>query len=102
MALLQAGLGEQFGNHDLSVCTEDAARCLRGSAASLWQLTDRVQHTSDAAVQATQNAQTNAQAAQQGGRRWGQVVTHAQDVSSLIGRIIRSANGPLQAVFRAG
>ncbi len=62
------------GNHDLSVRTEDAAHNLQGTAASLRELTDRVQHTADAAAQAAQNAQTNAQAAQQGGEAVGQVV----------------------------
>ena len=82
------------GNRDLSARTEDAAHNLQGTAASLRQLTDRVQHTADAAAQATQNARTNAQAAQQGGQAVGQVVAtmdaiahSSQKINDIIGVI---------------
>jgi hypothetical protein len=66
----------------------------RARLPALRQLTDRVQHTADAAAQATQNARTNAQAAQQGGQAVGQVVAtmdaiahSSQKINDIIGVI---------------
>jgi methyl-accepting chemotaxis protein len=76
---------------DLSGRTESAAAALEQQAASMEEMSSTVTATADHAQMATAFAQENAEAAEQGGRVFGQVVTTMRDIqvsSNKIGDII--------------
>ncbi|MDP3425091.1 MAG: methyl-accepting chemotaxis protein [Burkholderiaceae bacterium] len=82
------------GNRDLSQRTEQAASSLEQTASSLHELTGMVHQTAGAASRATDNARTNATAAEQGGQVMAQVVdtmgaigASSQKINDIIGVI---------------
>jgi methyl-accepting chemotaxis protein len=68
------------GNMDLSHRTESAAASLEQTAASMRDLIQLVEQTTEVATRAAQTAQANARAAQEGGTVVGQVVATMQDI----------------------
>ncbi|CAN5347274.1 methyl-accepting chemotaxis protein [soil metagenome] len=75
------------GNLDLSQRTEHQASSLQETAASMEQLTDTVRQTADASGTANLLAQSAAEAAGQGGKAVGQVVTTMAEIADSSKRI---------------
>lgn len=84
------------GNHDLSARTESQANNLQETAASMEQLTRRLEQSASSALEASSLASRAANIARDGNTAMRQVITTMEDISSSssrIGEIIQVIDG---------